>query len=126
MLQKGHVLRVEFQCQQCKRRQWWASSRALGGQYLVNQKYICVAWFIVCSCNLQACACIHSPVLVFCQANTSISSRTNLGKLGAWYISCCMHFVINYQLCHFISVQKEWIFGCSEHLCQAVNDEGCC
>ena len=36
-LQKGHVLRAEFQCAKCKRRQWWASSRALGGLYLVNQ-----------------------------------------------------------------------------------------
>ena len=36
--QKGHVLRVEFQCQQCKQKQWWASSLTLGGRYVINQK----------------------------------------------------------------------------------------
>ena len=36
--QRGHVLRVEFQCQRCKQKQRWASSRTLGGRYLINQK----------------------------------------------------------------------------------------
>ena len=62
VLQKGHVLRVEFQCQCCKRRQWWASSRTLGGRYLINQKcvvtLVCFKMLVTVS-NLQTCTCIH-------------------------------------------------------------------
>ena len=40
LFQKGHTLRAEFKCasKKCKQKRWWASSRVLGGRYLVNQR----------------------------------------------------------------------------------------
>uniref|UniRef100_A0A1X7USZ7 Mutator-like transposase domain-containing protein n=1 Tax=Amphimedon queenslandica TaxID=400682 RepID=A0A1X7USZ7_AMPQE len=38
--QSGHVIRAEFQCQSCNRKEWWASSSLLGSRYLINQKLI--------------------------------------------------------------------------------------
>jgi hypothetical protein len=38
--QFGHVLRVEYTCQKCKSKKWWASSRICGGRYVVNQRFV--------------------------------------------------------------------------------------
>jgi hypothetical protein len=69
--QRGHVLRVEFQCQQHKQKKWWASSRTLGGCYLFNQKFHYFP-FITRGTEIFSGLCIHSLVLVFCRASTSI------------------------------------------------------
>lgn len=69
-LQKGHVLRVEFQCQACRRKQWWASSRTLGGKYIVNQKIV----------HAFTCAGILPSQYIH------FSAHAKLGTLGAWYI----------------------------------------
>ncbi|XP_064382205.1 uncharacterized protein LOC135331087 [Halichondria panicea] len=69
--QNGHVVRFEFKCGKCGKRQWWASSRTLGGRYLVNQKIV----------HAFTCAgVLPSQYLHF-------SSHAGLGKVSSWYIS---------------------------------------
>uniref|UniRef100_A0A1X7V232 Reverse transcriptase/retrotransposon-derived protein RNase H-like domain-containing protein n=1 Tax=Amphimedon queenslandica TaxID=400682 RepID=A0A1X7V232_AMPQE len=51
--QFGHVIRTEFQCQSCNRKEWWASSSLLGSRYLINQKRF-VAGFATLAAPLHA------------------------------------------------------------------------
>ena len=74
---------VEFQCQQCKQKQWWASSRTLGGRYPRSKFLSCTRDTEIIFRIVHAFTCagiLPSQYIHF-------TTRANLGTLGPWYIS---------------------------------------
>lgn len=92
-VQKGHVLRVQFQCQRCRRKQWWASSRTLGGRYLINQKIV----------HAFTCAGILPSQYIH------FTTHANLGTLGPYYINLVYKkggYLENVNTCAKLSMMK--------------------
>ncbi len=108
--QIGHVLRVEFQCQNCRRKLWWASSRMFGGRYLIIQKlvqYMHVSFMTVHTQLLYVrlvhaftCAGMNtSQYICFCDF-------AGIGIVGTWYIRSGMHnhfpWIIQFNVCRYL------------------------
>lgn len=96
-VQKGHVLRAKFRCQVCKQTKSWASSRIIGGHYLVNQRLVH---------GFTAAGILPSQYIHF-------SSFSRIGVVGQWYINKVYH------QSHYADIVKE---AAEASMCLAVNE----
>ena len=72
---KVMFFRLKFQCSRCRNTRTWASSRVIGGNYLVNQKYITFT-FVVLLCVLFSDLCTPSLPLVYYPHSTHTSASS--------------------------------------------------